>query len=84
MRLQDVLALSGGRRLHEREPFQNTTGVDRFVDQQALGTAASEPDSYYFNAAPRMIERERGNGPLFLFAYLAQNHFPGTIACGPT
>jgi hypothetical protein len=56
--------------------FQTTTGVQKFLDQGALGTNHIEPDRFYYDAALRMIERERGKGPMFLFVYLAQNHFP--------
>jgi hypothetical protein len=56
--------------------FQTTAGVQKFVDQGALGTDRVEPDTFYYDAAVRMIERERAKGPMFLFVYLAQNHFP--------
>ena len=56
--------------------FQTTTGVDKFVDQRDLGTNRIEPDRFYYEAALRMIERERTKGPMFLFVYLAENHFP--------
>jgi len=56
--------------------FQITAGVQKFVDQGALGTDRVEPDTFYYDAALRMIERERPKGPMFLFVYLAQNHYP--------
>ncbi len=56
--------------------FQASTGVQNFFDQNALGTNRVEPDQFYYDAARRMIEREHGNGPMFLFVYLAQNHYP--------
>jgi phosphoglycerol transferase MdoB-like AlkP superfamily enzyme len=56
--------------------FQTTTGVQKFFDQGSLGTDRVEPDRFYYDAARRMIERERGNGPMFLFVYLAENHYP--------
>jgi phosphoglycerol transferase MdoB-like AlkP superfamily enzyme len=56
--------------------FQAGTGVEHFFDQQALGTNRIEPDQFYYDAARRMIERERGRGPMFIFVYLAQNHWP--------
>jgi hypothetical protein len=56
--------------------FQASTGVQNFFDQSSLGTSRVEPDQFYYDAARRMIERERGNGPMFLFVYLAQNHYP--------
>ena len=56
--------------------FQTTTGVQQFLDQGALGTNRIEPDRFYYDAAVRMIARERDKGPMFLFVYLAQNHYP--------
>jgi hypothetical protein len=56
--------------------FQASTGVQNFFDQNALGTNRVEPDQFYYDAARRMIARERANGPMFLFVYLAQNHYP--------
>jgi len=56
--------------------FQATTGMQKFLDQGALGTTRIEPDEFYYKAALRMIERERDKGPMFLFVYLASNHYP--------
>lgn len=56
--------------------FQTTTGMERFLDQGALGTTRIEPDRFYYDAALRMIERERDKGPMFLLVYLAANHYP--------
>ena len=56
--------------------FQTTTGMQKFLDQAALGTDRIEPDRFYYDTALRMIERERGKGPMFLFVYLAENHYP--------
>jgi hypothetical protein len=56
--------------------FQTTTGVQKFFDQDALGTTNVEPDQFYYGAALKMIEQERAKGPMFLFVYLAQNHYP--------
>ena len=45
-----------------------------------LGTRDVEPDSFYYDQAPRtIIARERGNGPLFVFIYTVANHFPWDI-----
>ena len=60
--------------------FQTTTGVQKFVDQDALGTNRIEPDRFYYDAALRMIERERGKGPMFMFVYLAANHYPWDLS----
>src|SRR5262249_52170427 len=56
--------------------FQTTAGMERFLDQGALGTKRIEPDGFYYDAALRMIECERDKGPMFLFVYLAANHYP--------
>ena len=56
--------------------FQTTAGVQKFFDQSSLGTNRVEPDRFYYDAARRMIERERGKAPMFLFVYLAENHYP--------
>jgi hypothetical protein len=56
--------------------FQITTGVQEFFDQHDLGTRRIEPDSFFFDAAARMIGREHGRSPMFIFVYLAANHFP--------
>jgi hypothetical protein len=56
--------------------FQTTTGVQQFFDQHDLGTKAIEPDSFFFDAAARMIGREHEHSPMFVFVYLAANHFP--------
>jgi len=58
--------------------FQTTAGIEHFLDMKDLGTNTIEADSFYFDAAARVIERERGNGPLFVLAYTAINHFPWT------
>jgi hypothetical protein len=56
--------------------FQAGTGVQHFLDQQSLGTNRIEPDQFYYDAARRMIALEHGKGPMFLYVYLAQNHWP--------
>jgi hypothetical protein len=56
--------------------FQTTTGVQRFLDSTDMGAKGIEPDKFYYDAAARMIDSEHGKGPMFLFVYLAANHFP--------
>jgi hypothetical protein len=56
--------------------FQATTGVQHFSDQQDLGTRRMEPDSFFYDAAARMIEHDHARSPMFVFVYLAANHFP--------
>jgi len=56
--------------------FQATTGVQRFYDRHDLGAREIEPDSFFFDAAARMIGEQHERGPMFVFVYLAANHFP--------
>lgn len=56
--------------------FQKTTGVEKFIDSKDMGARGVEPDFFFYEQAAQMIERERRNGPLFIFSYLAANHFP--------
>ncbi len=56
--------------------FYKGVGVQHFVDGKEIGGNAFEPDRFYFDAAARMIERERAGGPMFLYIYLTANHFP--------
>ena len=56
--------------------FQTTTGIAHYLDMRDLGTRDFEADSFYFDRAVDLIERERGNGPLFLYVYTVANHFP--------
>ncbi len=56
--------------------FQMTAGVAHYLDMRDLGTRDFEADSFYFDRAVKLIERERGNAPLFLYVYTVANHFP--------
>ena len=56
--------------------FQRTTGIEEFLDSKDMGARGVEPDSFFYDQAARVIEREHGSGPLFVFTYLAANHFP--------
>jgi hypothetical protein len=58
--------------------FHKTTGIENFFDAKALGTNRIEPDGFYFDAATGIIERQRRHAPMFMFIYLAANHFPWT------
>ena len=55
--------------------FYRGAGVEDVIDGKVLGGRVFEPDQFYFDAATRMIERERSNGPMFLYVYLTANHF---------
>jgi hypothetical protein len=56
--------------------FQKTTGVEKFLDSKDMGARGVEPDFFFYDQAAQVIERERRNGPFFIFSYLAANHFP--------
>jgi Sulfatase len=56
--------------------FQTTAGVQHFFDQHDLGAKDIEPDSFFFDAAAKMIGNEHARSPMFVFVYLAANHFP--------
>jgi hypothetical protein len=56
--------------------YQTTTGVQHFFDQRDLGTHKIEPDSFFFDDAAKMIGQEHADGPMFIYVYLAADHFP--------
>jgi Sulfatase len=56
--------------------FQARAGIEKFLDARDLGSQTVEPDGFYYDAALRTIERERGERPLFLLLYTLANHFP--------
>jgi hypothetical protein len=56
--------------------FQTSTGIDRYLDMTDLGTRNFEADSYYFDQATQIIEKQRNKGPLFLYVYTVANLFP--------
>jgi phosphoglycerol transferase MdoB-like AlkP superfamily enzyme len=56
--------------------FQTTVGIQQFRDKKDLGAKGLEPDKFYYDKALQMLGGERGNGPMFLYVYLAANHFP--------
>ena len=56
--------------------FQKSVGIEHFLDAKDMGARGLEADSFFYDQTARVIERERGSGPLFVFTYLAANHFP--------
>jgi hypothetical protein len=56
--------------------FQASTGVQNFFDRRAMRAREVEPDSFYYDTAIKMFDRERTKGPTFFFIYLSANHFP--------
>ena len=63
--------------------FQTAIGIDHFLDAKDLGTKEVQPDRFYFDAAARVIARERESGPLFVFVYTMANHFPWSYRFAP-
>jgi hypothetical protein len=56
--------------------FQTTTGIEHFLDAKQLGSGPADTDRFYYDHAARIIAEQRDNGPVFVFVYLAVNHFP--------
>ena len=56
--------------------FQKTAGIERMIDSHEMGAGDVEPDSFYYGKAARLIGKERGSDPLFVFVYTVANHFP--------
>jgi phosphoglycerol transferase MdoB-like AlkP superfamily enzyme len=56
--------------------FHTSAGIEHFLDSKQLVTGPADTDSFYYDHAARVIAQERGNGPVFVFVYLATNHFP--------
>jgi hypothetical protein len=56
--------------------FQLTTGIQHFYDAHDLGARDVEPDSFFYDKALGLMSQQARNTPLFMFVYLAANHFP--------
>jgi phosphoglycerol transferase MdoB-like AlkP superfamily enzyme len=56
--------------------FQTSTGIEHFLDAKQLRTGPADTDVFFYDHAARVIAQERGSGPVFVFVYLAANHFP--------
>jgi hypothetical protein len=63
--------------------FQTSTGIEHFLDARQLRTGTADTDSFYYGRAAEVLAKERGNGPVFVFVYLAANHFPWTYRYRP-
>jgi phosphoglycerol transferase MdoB-like AlkP superfamily enzyme len=63
--------------------FQTSTGIEHFLDLKDLGSRDVEHDGFYFDAAARVMARERGEKPMFMFMYTAANHFPWSYRFKP-
>jgi Sulfatase len=56
--------------------FQLTTGIQHFYDAHDLGARDVEPDSFFYDKALGLMSQTPQTSPLFMFVYLAANHFP--------
>ena len=56
--------------------FQTTTGIQHFYDAHDLGAKDVEPDSFFYDKALGLMSQQTPATPLFMFVYLAANHFP--------
>ena len=56
--------------------FQQTTGIQHFHDARDLGARDVEPDSFFYDKALGLMSQAPPATPLFMFVYLAANHFP--------
>jgi len=56
--------------------FQTTTGIEHFYDAQDLGAKDVEPDGFFYDKALGLMSQQTPATPLFMFVYLAANHFP--------
>jgi hypothetical protein len=56
--------------------FQTTTGIQHFYDARDLGAKDVEPDGFFYDKALQLMSQAPPATPLFMFVYLAANHFP--------
>jgi Sulfatase len=56
--------------------FQTSTGIERFLDARDLGAKDVEPDRFFYDKAAQLMAEQPAAKPLFMFIYLAANHFP--------
>jgi hypothetical protein len=56
--------------------FHVSTGIESFLDARQLRTGPADTDSFYYNQALRVLAEKHDGKPVFVFVYLALNHFP--------
>jgi hypothetical protein len=56
--------------------FQTSAGIEHFLDAKQLRTGPADTDTFYYDHAAQVIAQDPGHGPVFVFVYLAMNHFP--------
>jgi len=54
--------------------FQTSTGIEHFLDAKQLHVGTADTDIFFYDQAAQVIAR--AHGPVFVFVYLAANHFP--------
>jgi hypothetical protein len=67
--------------------FQQSTGMQRFFDAPALGARGVEPDRFFYDHATALLTEAKagkaGAPPVFMYVYLAANHFPWDVRYRP-
>lgn len=63
--------------------FQETAGIENFYDAKTMGANGVEPDSFFYDAAAKVVGENKNKQPLFLFVYTIANHFPWTYRFRP-
>jgi hypothetical protein len=57
--------------------FATSTGIQHFLDTRQLKIDGdNNTDAAFYDRVAGVMEKARGRGPLFVFVYLAANHFP--------
>ncbi len=56
--------------------FQTSAGIEHFLDAKQLHVGPADTDIFFYDRAADVIAQNRGHGPIFVFVYLAANHFP--------
>jgi hypothetical protein len=56
--------------------FHTATGIEHFLDAKQLATGPADTDSFFYDRARQVLVQDHGKGPVFVFIYLAMNHFP--------
>ncbi len=63
--------------------FQRSTGIETFLDAKDLGTLEVQPDHFYYDAALRVMQKDRAKGPMFMMVYTMANHMPWNYVYRP-
>ena len=56
--------------------FEATAGVKFFFDKDDLKASGIEPDSFFYDAAIKLVKGQHAGGPMFVYVYLEANHLP--------